>query len=62
MRQPINNLAPFRVTTDSGAQIFIDDQGLNVDSVTVTTLRFGDGSKMITAGAGLPSTIDSGTF
>ncbi len=59
MNQPLNNLAPFRVTDDNGEIIIqVDENG-----VTVKGIRFPDGSYQYTAGTVTsPSTLDSGTF
>lgn len=62
LRQPKNILPPWGVTTQEGGYVGIDEIGLAADVVTVEELRFEDGSKMATAGAGLPAVIDEGTF
>jgi hypothetical protein len=61
-RQPKNNLAQWGVTTDDGEYVGVENGGLIATSAIVGTLRFSDGSKMTTAGSGLPSAIDSGTY
>jgi hypothetical protein len=62
MKQPKNILAPWGVNTDNGGYVGIDDDGLLVSTIKVGLVKFPDGSTMVTAGSGLPSTIDSGQF
>jgi len=58
--QPLNTLAPFKV---QGSKFVIDENGnAIVNVIAVDTVLFKDGSFMSSAGGGLPSTIDEGTF
>lgn len=60
--QPLNVLAPFLVPGPNGSYTEISSSGLYSSQVTVDNLIFADGSSMKTAGSGLPSDIDLGTF
>lgn len=61
-KQPVNNLAPWGVSTDDGEYVGVQTGGLYATRATVDTLVFGDGSIMQSAGVGLPNPIDAGTF
>lgn len=62
MRQPLNNLAPWVVYTENGYSVQINSNGLAADNLTVGMVTFSDGSALTSAGSGLPSVIDAGTY
>ncbi len=60
--QPVNLLAPWGVETNDGEYVGVQQGGLYATRATIDELIFEDGSRMITAGSGLPADIDCGTF
>ncbi len=60
--QPVNILSPWGVVTDD-KYVGIDENGdFLAEMIVVDRIQFGDGSTMSSAGSGLPSVIDIGTF
>jgi hypothetical protein len=62
-RQPLNNIAPFRVYSPEGGSVVTGYQ-ITTPELMVGTVVFSDGSTMTTASGGgsLPEFLDGGTY